>query len=39
MCRLFSFWLSLPLLFLRRRVKSVADVLKGIRQNGFSQGR
>ena len=30
--------LSAPLL-LRRRVKSVADFLKGNRQNGFSQGR
>ena len=25
-------------LLLRRRIKSVADVLKGIRQDGFSQG-
>ena len=36
--------LSIPftlasVLLLQRRVKSVADVLKGIRQNGFSQGR
>ena len=28
-----------PVLLFRRRVKSVADVLKGIRQHGFSQGR
>ena len=28
-----------PVLLLWRRVKSVADVLKGVRQKGFSQGR
>ena len=28
-----------PVLLSRRRIKSVADVLKGIRQNGFSQAR
>ena len=28
-----------PVLLFRRRFKSVADVLEGIRQNGFSQGR
>ena len=28
-----------PVILFRRRLKSVADVLKGIRQHGFSQGR
>ena len=28
-----------PVLLLRRRIKSVADVLRGFRQHGFSQGR
>ena len=28
-----------PVLLLRRRIKSVADVLRGIRQHGFSQAR
>ena len=28
-----------PVLLFRRRIKSVADVLKGIRQRGFSQAR
>ena len=28
-----------PVLLFRRRIKSVADVLKGVLQHGFSQGR
>ena len=31
--------LFLPVLLFRRRLKSVADVLKGIRNKGFSQSR
>ena len=37
-CSVFCQLILAPVLLFRRRFKSFADVLKGIRQHGFSQG-